>query len=162
MSRLSNTASFWILVALLVLLLLQWFPITGVFLMFVGAPFIAGLLVHVFLGSVAIEGLTGRLPRLLLILPVGAYGAYYAAYVAQGVRIAQTSAALSAGNPGLVLQFDPAQNALVMAHAGGFVTQHAVEVAFEPNANYQPEGHLSHRLIGGMSAAQLRATPRRG
>jgi hypothetical protein len=104
--RLLRSTSGWILLVLLASLLLQWIPITGMFLMFVGAPLIAGFLVHVFLGSVALESLTGRLPRFCLVLPVLAYGGYYAAYLYQGYLIAAKEAELSASNPHLLLQFD--------------------------------------------------------
>jgi hypothetical protein len=105
---LTKLVSFWVAVAFTVLLALQAFPVTGFFLMILGGMVIAGALVHLFLISLFLEALVGRVPRVLVIVPIAAYGGYYAGYVYQGHDIARTSAALQASSPGKVLDFDPA------------------------------------------------------
>ena len=88
----------------------------------------------------------GRIPRALILIPIIAYGAYYAAYFREGWRVAQVSQKLRITNPGKVYDFDPAANSLVMDRAQEFVETHDVPVVYEPNRNY-PEGYLSERLI---------------
>jgi hypothetical protein len=65
----------------------------------------------------------------------------------QTFQIARKSGELRASNPGLILQFDPDTHSLVIKDANAFVSQHGIPVAYEPNPNFTPEGHLSYRLI---------------
>jgi hypothetical protein len=74
--------------ALITLAALQLFPIPGIFLMFLGAAMITGLLVHVFLASLFIEAMMHRVPRVLVLVPILAYGGYYVAYINEAYRIA--------------------------------------------------------------------------
>lgn len=61
--------------------LLQWFPVTGVFLMFAFGIFWIGVIVHVFMVHITVLSFIGALPRLILILP----GTFYAAGLAVGL-----------------------------------------------------------------------------
>ena len=144
--RATKTVSFWSFLLLAVLLLLQLFPITGIFLMFFGGAMLAGLLVHVFLISLLIEGYLRRVPRVLMILPIVAYGGYYALYAKQTLDIARKAAELRASNPKQVLDFDPKTQALVTANAQALIQSYAIPAVYQPNPNYT-EGYLSYRLI---------------
>ncbi len=146
MPRITKLVSFWAFVALAALLALQAFPVTGIFLMMFGAALLSGALVHIFLLSLFFEALVGRVPRVLMILPVAAYGAYYAVYFHQGIEIARKSAEMKASNPGMILDFDPRSHSLVTADAQTLVQRYAVPVVYETNPNF-PEGYLSYRLI---------------
>ena len=107
MSRIAKFPSLWALAAAIVLFLLQLLPIPGVFLMMFGAGLITVLLIHVALISLFVEAAIGRLPRILMVVPVLVYGGYYVAYWQEGREIAERAAALRAANPGKVLDFDP-------------------------------------------------------
>ena len=144
--RVTKTVSFWSFLLLAALLVLQLFPITGIFLMFLGGAMFAGALVHVFLISLLIEGYLRRVPRVLMILPVVAYGGYYALYAKQTIDIARKAAALRASNPKQVLDFDPKTQALVTANAQTLIQAYAIPAVYQPNPNYT-EGYLSYRLI---------------
>jgi hypothetical protein len=135
-----------VLLCLIVFLVLEYFPPTGIYLMFLGGPLLAGLLVHVFFASLLVEALTGRIPRAFVIVPIVAYGGYYAAYFWEGLQIERIAEQLRTTNPGKVYDFDPAANSLVMAGAQVFVQAHDVPVVYEPNTNF-PEGYLSARLL---------------
>ncbi|PPD45537.1 MAG: hypothetical protein CTY15_03895 [Methylocystis sp.] len=132
---------------LLALIALQLFPLTGVFLMIVAGALITGLVVHVVLVLMAFDALTRRGPAWLLLFPALFYGGYYLRYAQQEREIARVSNDLSATNPKRILDFDPDAHSLVMKDAGGFVSAHDVPVAYTVNKNFQPEGHLSYRLI---------------
>lgn len=136
-----------ILIALAVLLTLQAIPYTGVFLMLFGAPLIAGLLVHAALLAFAAEALTGRASRELILIPIVAYGGYYAVYAYQGFEIAQKVAELRRANPGQIFAFDPAQHSLITSEAETFVKTHEVPVAYVANGNFRPERYLAFRLL---------------
>lgn len=147
MARVIRLVSFWSFLVLAALLALQAFPYTGIFLMLFGAAMISGLLVHVFLISLAVEAVVHRIPRLFLLVPLAVYGAYYVVYAQQTIEISRKSAELRTSNPGKVLDFDANSYALVTAEANSLTQYYAIPVAYEANKNFQPEGHLSFRLI---------------
>lgn len=74
MKKLSTLVSFWAFVALVALIALQMIPYIRVVLMVFAAPWIAGLLIHVVLGSLIVEALCGRISKMLLVLPLLVYG----------------------------------------------------------------------------------------
>jgi hypothetical protein len=131
---------------LIVFLALEYFPITGVYLMLAGGSLFAGFIVHLFFASMFVEALTGRVPRAFILVPIIAYGGYYAAYFREGLQVEQLSQKLRATNPGKIYDFDPTVNTLVMDRAQEFVETHDVPVVYEPNRNF-PEAYLSERLI---------------
>jgi hypothetical protein len=135
-----------VFVFLLVFLVLEVLPLPGIYLMFLGGSLFAGLLIHLLLASLFVEAVTARVPRALILIPIIAYGGYYAVYFREGWQVAQVSQQLRTANPGKVYDFDPAANSLVMERGLEFVETHDVPVAYEPNKNY-PEGYLSERLI---------------
>ncbi len=71
--------------------------------MALGGPIWTGVLVHVFLLALAIEGWIGRIPRAFVAVPIVAYGGYYALYIYQTIDIARTSAELRKSNAAKVL-----------------------------------------------------------
>jgi hypothetical protein len=145
-----KSVTFRVFLALIALLVLQWFPVTGIFLIFLLSPLWAGILVHVILISLLIEAFVGRLPRFLMIVPLAAYGWYYKIYFDQSVQISQKSAEMRASNPGKVFDFDPKLHSLVTTRgAYVLVSQYEIPVAYESRAEalFAPEGYLSYRLI---------------
>jgi hypothetical protein len=147
MPHVSKLVSFWSFLLFAGLLALQAFPYTGIFLMMLGAASLSGVLIHVFLISLFIEAGLRRVPRFLIVIPIAAYGGYYVFYAQQMLEIAQKSAELRASNPGKVLDFDARAHSLVTTDANRLTQYYAIPVAYEANANFQPEGHLSYRLI---------------
>ena len=135
-----------VLIFLIVFLALEYSPIPGLYLMLMGGAVFAGFLVHLFFASLFVEVLTRRVPRAFILVPIIAYGGYYAAYFREGLQVEQMAQQLRAANPGKIYDFDPAVNALVMDRAQEFVETHAVPVVYEPNRNFT-EGYLSERLI---------------
>jgi hypothetical protein len=144
--RILSSVSCKVLIVLIIFLILEYFPVTGIFLMLVAGAFIAGLLVHLFLASVFVEAATGRIPRALILAPIIAYAGYYVAYFREGAQIEQMSKTLRTSNPGKLYDFDPTANSLVMSQAQEFVEAHDVPVVYESNKNF-PEAYLSERLI---------------
>lgn len=146
MKKLSTLVSFWAFVALVALIALQMIPYIGVVLMVFAAPWIAGLLIHVVLGSLIVEALCGRISKMLLVLPLLVYGGYYAFYFYQGAAITTREAELQGRNPGLLMTFDPTTHALVMKDALAIVKGYHIPVVYSANTNVQ-EGYRSHRLM---------------
>lgn len=83
MSRVTGSISFWLLVSFILLLALQWFPYTGIFLMMFGAAALSGLVAQAFLLSLFFEAVLRRIPLFLMIVPLAAYSSYYVMYAKQ-------------------------------------------------------------------------------
>jgi hypothetical protein len=144
MSRLPVSLIF--LLMFVALVGVQAVPILGIVLAMLGSAFIAGFLVHAFLVCLAVDAIRGRVWRGLIVIPILAYGGYYAMYGAQWYEIEQKSAQMRAANPGKIFDFDPDLHSLVAAEAGQLVNSREIPVVYEANTNY-PEGHLAYRLI---------------
>ncbi len=74
--------SLWFFAATMLLYLLQRFPLTGVFLMIVGAAFWSILLINLGVIGIGSEAVTGKVSRLWLIVPALYFGGYYWLYPA--------------------------------------------------------------------------------
>ncbi|WP_029581851.1 hypothetical protein [Bradyrhizobium sp. URHD0069] len=135
------------LIVIAILLALQASPVTGIVLMMFGGPIWTGLLVHVFLLALAIEGWVRRIPRAFIAIPLITYSGYYALYAYETINIARTSAELRKSNSGKVLEFNADIHSLVTPTAPALVSSHVIVVAYEANANFQPEQHRSFRLV---------------
>lgn len=144
MLRLPKPLSLRLLILIAVLIALQLFPYTGIFLMMLAGAFVTGLLVHVFFVSLFFDAYRRRVPRFLMIVPFIAYGSYYVAYGLQATDIARKSAELSAANPGKLIDFDATTQALVAKYAKEIVERYAIPVAYAP---INPEGYYSYRMI---------------
>jgi hypothetical protein len=154
-----KSPSFLALIGAIAMIILQLWPFPGVIMMGLGGSLLSALLIHVFLISLFVEAVIGRLPRFFVVIPIAAYGAYYVAYWSEGREIAERAAELRKLNPGKVLDFDPARDVLVGKEIESFMRTHEIVVAYEPNENYKAEGYLSHRLF---PADQCRALSRDG
>jgi hypothetical protein len=144
--RILSSVSSKVLIVLIIFLALEYFPFTGLFLMFLGGPLIAGILLNLFFATMFVEAATGRIPRAFILVPIIVYGGYYVAYFREGMQVEQLSQKLQTNNPGKLYDFDPTANSLVMNQAQEFVEAHDVPVVYEPNKNF-PEAYLSERLI---------------
>jgi len=90
---------------LIVFLALEYFPLTGGFLMLVRGSLLAGFLVHLFFASLFVEALMGRIPRVFILVPIFVYGGYYAAYFREAWQVEQLSQKLRATKPWQNLRF---------------------------------------------------------
>lgn len=158
MPHATHTFSFWALVAFISLITLQWFPISGFFLLMVGGPTLCGLVAHSFLLGLFIEAALGRTSRFLIIVPLVAYGDYYIWYLKQHREIDTEARQLQIGNPSMVLRFDPTVHSLVVPRqqALNLASHYNIPVVYEISTNSKSEGYLSHRLLNREQCAQAR------
>lgn len=163
MSRIMYSFSLWALVAFLALLALQSAPFIGDILLFLLGAVWCGFAAQAFLLGLLVEGALGRLPRFVMIVPLAAYGGYYALYAEQGREIAATAAQLQTSNPALVLQFDPAEHSLVVFpdDAEYLAAHYDVPSTYQLNANFQPESYMSHRLLDPAQCTSARGAQAR-
>lgn len=111
--------SLWFLVATIVLFLLQIIPITGIFLMFVGASFWSIALVNCGFVGVGVEALLGRVRRLWLVLPILYFGGFYLVYAIEQVSLARLTAELTDWNAKKSISFDSSMQDLVIEGGTG-------------------------------------------
>ncbi|WP_299869714.1 hypothetical protein [uncultured Hoeflea sp.] len=143
------TFSIAILVILVVFLILQWFPYTGILLLLVGGPILSAVLINIFLIALFIEVVVRRLSRFWLLLPMVFYGGYWVATALDHLALHEIRSRYDAANDKVVTGFDPVRHALVFEGGGSaaWLTQNfALPVAYTVNPNF-PERYLSKRMI---------------
>ncbi len=117
-------------------LLLQLFPYTGIFLMFVGAAFWSVILVNLGFAGIAVEAVLGRVTRLWLIAPALWFGGAAAMHFASHAEFRRLEAELAARNAGTTLNIDPARRPIVLVEtdwsvsASSIVQRYAVPAAY--------------------------------
>lgn len=147
--------SIWFFIAALVVYLLQRFPVTGIFLMFVLAMFWSIFLINAGMIGITVEALTGRVNPVWLAIPALYFGGYYAAYFADQAAFARLKASTARFNAGKRLAFDPDRQDLVVVpnnnglglQGGAFIERFGLPRVFSD------EGRV--RLIGTKDVCQL-------
>ena len=141
--RIFGLVSLWAAAAAIAAYVLQLSPYTGIFLMLMGGPFLPGLLIHVCLIALFVEAWVRRVPRFLILVPLLAYGGYYALYFQESLALHARNEELRASNPGKVMIFDPSRFSLVDEYATRLVQSYAIPSAYSPSSSY-PEGYFVH------------------
>ncbi len=100
--------------ATVAIFVLQWIPFTGIFLMFVLAPFWSIVTVNLGFISLAAEALFGSISRLWLIAPIAWFGGYAVIAQASQWELERLDAQIRAHNAGRSVAFDTAREALVV------------------------------------------------
>ncbi len=152
-------------IVLLVTTGLQWFPATGIYLMFLLAPAWSIVLVNAILLLMALDVWLGRAPRWLIIIPVIAYGGNLAASAFGYGELLLLDRELSRVNRAGSLPFDPARMSLVAADdsmAQNLVRQYRIDVTYAPNPRHTPLNHLSYRLVTKEQCALITNNGKRG
>lgn len=129
---------------------LQAFPATGIFLMLLMAPFWSILLVNLGFLAMARDALTGALSVAWLLGPLLWFGGYglvaWRSHVEADALIAQADAL----NAGQHLPFDPTRHALVMREgAGQMAERYDIPVVYEPASHIPGATHVATRLASG-------------
>ena len=142
------------------LFLLQLFPLTGVFLMMLAAPFWSVLLINgAFIGT-ATEVALKAVPRWWLLLPIAWFGGYAIVAGRDHFAVAALRAELAASNGKARFRFNPERNSLVFvgenSDAAWLVKNYDLPVAYElttPDISRM----RSHRIIARSLCSQIRA-----
>lgn len=148
-----------------VVFLLQLFPVTGIFLMFMLAAFWSVALINAGMIGIAVEVVTRQVSWRWLIVPLGFYGLYYAVAYADHQTLAALRVHYATANAAVAVPFDPARQALVFeseSNSGGWLVQnYRLPVAYSTNRN-SPEGFRSNRMMAHEICARVRDTPSLG
>ena len=142
--------------------LLQMFPVPGIILMLMLAPFWSVLLVNAGMIGVGVEASSGSVSRSWLLLPVLWFGSYGAQTVSDHLALWRLQGQIARANGGVRVPFDPAAEALVFAKddaAGWLVENSALPVAYVRNANYPGSTHLATRMVDISVCDKVRGEP---
>jgi hypothetical protein len=138
-----------------VVYLLQRFPIPGVFLMMLGAPFWSVITVNSAFVFMVYESLSKRTPRWLLVFPALYFGGYFYFAMRGHQRLDQIQTQVRSENQRVRVPFEPSRHALVIAAASydidgmarKLVELYDVPVVYDENPNFPPARHLSYRVL---------------
>ena len=136
--------TFWTSLIFVILLGLQWFPLTGIFLMLIAAPIWVGFIPHLIAFVAVFDLMNNNVPRCLLIVPAIPYFIYYSFFLLDHRTISKIEADLRDKNPSEIIKYNPNEHSLVVA--SNMTGRYAIPVSYRYNDNY-PEEYLSHRLI---------------
>lgn len=133
--------SLWFFVVAGVVYLLQRFPPTGIFLMFVLAMFWSVFLINAGFIGIALEAITGRVGLGWLALPLIYFGGYYAFYAKDQMVLASARSHYARVNSGKSVSFDPNTQDLILEKRRGdfspipqdFVRRFGLQRAFDAN-----------------------------
>lgn len=155
--------SLWLFAATLIVYLVQLFPYTGIFLMFLLAPFWSVVLVNLGFAGIVFEVVTGRVSKEWLLAPLFYFGGYIVFAWQSHLTFDNLDAELRAANSGKTIVFDPASHALVLGgsnensgSASTLVKKFDIPVAYEENKNFKPYAHIAHRLAGKETCERIR------
>lgn len=139
-----------LLVVALVVLALQVLPVPGVFLMILGGPLWAGVLITLTMFGTLLEVVTGRASPGWLALPILYFGTYYLLVGWNRITIRRIARELAEFNAGQSLPFDPTRQDLVLVAgqpiASALLTDYALPRLFD-------EGRV--HFVGTPEACQL-------
>jgi len=107
----------WPILILLVELALQYFPATGIFLMFLLAPAWSVLLINAALILIAVDAWRGALPKAAVAIPAALYAGYFGFYAVSMWGYLQLDGQLAAANAGQRIAFDPTKQDIVVSYA---------------------------------------------
>lgn len=147
--------STWWFAATAILFVLQWIPYTGIFLMFLLAPFWSVLMVNAGFVSLGIEAMLGRISLLWLLAPIAWFGGYAVAAQLSADALARLDAEVRAGNTGRTLVFAPQHAVIAVVDnpnelgqmAGSLVSRYNLPVVYtdyEADRRERKAGELPH------------------
>jgi hypothetical protein len=153
-------------IAIVVVLALEWFPLTGVVLMMLLGPLWVSLLVNAMLIHLGVAALRGQISRTWLTAPIAVYGAWIVWVAQANVRAQATMRALEASNvvtepvaqdADLLFEKDDEFAAAVKKFVRGgrvFAGLHEIQVITADNCIHVPNVGGGERFYG-----YFRATP---
>jgi hypothetical protein len=136
-----------------VIFVLQLIPYTGLFLMFLMAPFWSVITVNAGFAHLAAEAYFGKIHKVWLILPIAWFAGYEAAALLSHRAAWQLDAQLKAENSRQTLNFNDIEQSLVFEQGSDFLSgaaqtifnKYDVSAAYERNPNFPGYSHLVYR-----------------
>lgn len=149
---------------------LQLFPLTGIFLMFLMAPYWSVVTINLGFASLAVEALFGRIQKAWLLVPALWFGGYAIAALISHMQFDDLDASFRKQNEGKSVQFSAMDTAIVFdskthglsGAASSMVRTYDVPVAYETNPNFKTARHLAYRIGNRPRCDSVRADQRYG
>jgi hypothetical protein len=141
----------WLLLAAASLYLLQSNSPFGIYLMFLNAGLITGILLMLSLGALFVEALVGRVPRWFAVVPAFAVGGYYFAVISERSQLGAAAEKLAVKPATSVIAYDPARNSIELSGTDPNYLLAGYQIPFVYSSN---EGW--RRMIGVSRSCQTR------
>jgi hypothetical protein len=159
--------SLWWFVLTGAIFLLQLFPYTGGFLMFLLAPFWSVVTINLGFLSIVIEVLARYVSPLWLVLPIAWFGGYLGAAFISHQQAARLDAELRGINASQHVTFQADAQALVLdgrsPHLSGgpehLVRSYRLPVAYTPNSGSKSATHRATRILPEALCSRVRGNP---
>lgn len=171
--------SLWWFAATAIIFVLQWIPVTGIFLMFLLAPYWSILTVNAGFVSLGVEAALGRTSPYWLLAPLVWFGGYAIAAHQSDQELQRLDAEVRAGNARHIVPFDAAgaviavtYNADDLGNAGGqLVQKYRLPVAYTDHSRYRQArranelprteaGHHAERVGPAEICSRIQKDPR--
>jgi|TARA_A100001391_G_scaffold135519_1_gene94246 hypothetical protein len=143
-----ESASFWIGIAVILLLGLLWFPLIGTIAAILGAFVLSAALINILALSIGLEALLGRIPRWLIALPVLYFGGYYAVLITERWEFQATEQRLQSENAQTARPSDMGDRPVMVPYRYRMLA-----------AQYELEGVYAEPYLGPTADVTSRWTP---
>lgn len=140
----------------IIIYLLQLFPLTGIFLMMLAAPFWSAFTINAGFISMTIESLAGLLPRWFLLFPIIYFGGYAVLTGLSHYKYYSLQEDIAEYNAQIKIPFKLSENDLVLPsemNPGLFLTSYGFASVYKSNKNFRPKAHIVS-TIGDKKACQ--------
>lgn len=155
-------SSLWLFGVTAMVFLLQWFPPTGMILMFAMALFWSIFLINAAFIGIAIEALTGIVSRWWLILPLLWFGGYFSYAALEQYELAKLQDEIVAHNAQIQIPFDTSSQNLVVSDKYShdyLVSNFNLPVLFASSQAHKGAQYSSMRIFDQEVCLKLREVP---
>ena len=152
-------ASLWFFATTLVVFLLQVFPVSGIFMMFLGAAFWSVVLINLGMGGIIVEVVMGKVRPVWLLLPLLYFGLYGLFFAYDRWQIAKVRAEAAAFNDSQPLPFNLARQDLLIHDelvesvlVRELIRDYAIDRVFHTHEQWARAGRSGKVVMIGASA----------
>jgi len=153
-----------------IIFLLQVIPLTGIYLMFLGAAFWSVFTINAGFVALGVEAFAGRVSRFWVAAPIAWFGGYLAFAAINHIAFNDLAKELERFNAGKSIPFSGKTTALVIdsksnnlsSAAGIFIQAYDLPVVYAANPNFKTAAHLAHRIGSAETCTLIRTKPEFG
>lgn len=153
-----------------IIFLLQFIPLTGIYLMFLGAAFWSVFTINAGFVALGVEAFAGRVSRFWVAAPIAWFGGYFALAALNHMAVNDLAKEFERFNAGKSIPFSGKMTALVIdskssnlsSAAGIFVQAYDVPVVYAATPNFKTAAHLAHRIGSAETCTLIRTKPEFG
>ncbi|MEZ4104220.1 MAG: hypothetical protein R3B60_02955 [Candidatus Paceibacterota bacterium] len=149
-----HTTTSKVILLFLILIALQWFPYTGIFLMFTASALWVGYMPHIIVLAIIYDVYKKQIPTYILLIPLFLIVGYYTLYFAENPKIAIVENELKAENPTILLKYDDNLHYIISDYdSEELVKRYKIPAVFKPSKG---NVYTSYRIVTRQLCDELR------